>query len=209
MYRVNRHMVSSDIDWDSVYKSNFESATFSDVYWIAKARDLFESARKLEPAIEAVWNSYRVRAINQSGRLEPDHYNGPYFMLISYAAENLLKAAAVSRNSFKYKEDFRLTGKFPSELKKHDLVELAESLGLAVSQVEEDLLRRLTRSATWFGRYPSPLKYAKMSGIEQFNDGKEYQVSWLGREDASKVRKFINGLPARLGLPAVYWEGAS
>ncbi len=207
-FDVNLHMASYDVDWDSVYKSNFESAAFWDVHWIAKARDLFESARKLEPAMEAVWNSYRARASNLSGRLEPDHYNGPYFMLISYAVENLLKAAAVSRNSFKYKENFRSTGKFPSELKKHDLVELAGSLGLIVSQEEEDLLRRLTRSATWFGRYPSPLKYAEMSGIERFNDGKEYQVSWFGREDVSKVRAFINGLPARLGLPAEYWENA-
>ena len=201
-------MTSSDVNWDAVYKSNFESAAFWDVHWTAKARDLYESARKLEPAMEAVWDSYRARAKNLSGSLEPDHYNGPYFMLASYAVENLLKAAAVSRNSFKYKENFRLTGKFPSELKKHDLAELAGFLGLAVTQEEEDLLRRLTRSATWFGRYPSPLKYAEMSGVEKFNDGREYRVSWFGREDVSKLRNFINGLPARLELPKGYWKNA-
>lgn len=205
---VSLHMTTSDVDWDAVHKSNFESAAFWDVHWISKARDLYEAARLLEPAMEIVWNSYRAKAKGLGARLEPDHCTGPYFMLISYAAENLLKAAAVSRNSFRYKEHFRTTGKFPAELKKHDLVELAGLLGLVVAEGEEDLLRRLTRSATWFGRYPSPLKYAEMSGIERFRDGKEYQVSWFGCEDVTKLRTFITSLPARLGLPNGYWENA-
>lgn len=205
---VSLHMTSSGFNWDTVYKSNFESAAFWDVHWITKARDLYESARKLEPAMEAVWDSYRARAKNLSEPLKPDHYCGPYFMLVSYAVENLFKAAAVSRNSMKYKENFRLTGKFPDELKKHDLAKLAKSIALAVTQEEEDLLRRLTRSATWFGRYPSPLKYAEISGVEKFNDGREYGVSWFGREDVNKLRNFINGLPARLALPEAYWKDA-
>ena len=201
-------MISSNVDWDAVYKSNFESAAFWDVHWITKARDLYESARKLEPAMEIVWDSYRARARTLAGPLEPDHYNGPYFMLVSYAVENLLKAAAVSRNGFRYKENFRSNGKFPPELMKHDLVKLAGSVNLIVTQEEEDLLRRLTRSATWFGRYPTPLKYVEMSGVEKFNDGKEYQVSWFGREDVNKLRDFINGLPARLGLSEGDWKSA-
>lgn len=201
-------MSTSAVDWDAVYRSNYEAAAFWDVQWIAKARDLYESARKLEPAMEVVWDSYRARAKNLSGPLEPDHYNGPYFMLVSFAVENLLKAAAVSRNSFAYKERFRSTGKFPAELQKHDLVGLIHSLGLVVTQEEEDLLRRLTRGATWFGRYPAPLKHSEMSGTERFSDGKEYSVSWFGREDVTKVGTFINGLPVRLGLPEKYWKNA-
>lgn len=202
-------MASCDhISWDSVYRSNFESAAFSEVLWIEKALDLYESARKLESAMETVWDSYRARAKNLSKPLEPDHYNGPYFMLVSYAVENLLKAAAVSRNTQTYREYFRTTGKFPEELKNHDLMKLGELLGLAVTQEEEGLLRRLTRGAMWFGRYPVPIKYAEMSGVAQFNDGKEYRVSWLGREDASKLRAFMDGLPDRLGLPVKYWKTA-
>ena len=145
-------MSSDKVDWDAVHKSNFESAAFWEVHWIAKARDLYESARKLEPALEAVWDSYRERAKNFGARLELDHYNGPYFMLMSFAVENLLKGAAVSRNSLEYKREFRLNEKFPSELKRHDLLKLAALVGLVLAAGEEDLLRRLTRGATWFGR---------------------------------------------------------
>lgn len=200
-------MASFDqVPWDSVYRSNFQSTAFSEALWIGKALDLYQSARRLEPAIENVWNSYRARGENRSGPVEPDHYSGPYFMLISYAVENLLKAAAVSRNTHTYREYFQSTGKFPDELKSHDLMKLGKLLDLTITQEEESLLRRLTRSAVWFGRYPAPLKYPGMSGVEQFNNGKEYQVSWLGREDVSKLRAFIDGLPDRLSLPVKYWK---
>jgi len=201
-------MSSDKVDWDAVHKSNFESAAFWDVHWIAQARDLYESARKLEPALEAVWDSYRERAKNFGARLEPDHYNGPYFMLMSFAVENLLKGAAISRNSLEYKRKFRSNEKFPSELKRHDLLKLAELVGLALAAGEEDLLRRLTRGATWFGRYPAPLDYAEMSGVERFNDGREDTVSWFGREDVEKIRTFIESLPSRLELSEEYWKNA-
>lgn len=201
-------MASSEVDWDSVYRSNYLATAFSEVHWIAKARDLYESARKLEPAMEKVWDSYRARAKNLSSPLEPDHFNGPYFMLMAFAVENLLKAAAVSRNSFKYKESFSPKSQFPKELKTHYLFELGQALNLNVTRDEEDLLRRLTRSAIWFGRYPAPLEYSETSGTGVFSDGKEYQVSWFGREDVNKLRIFINGLPARLELPTQYWKSA-
>ena len=85
-------------------------------------------------------------------------------MLISFAVENLLKAAAVTRKGIEYMDRFQSTGKFPAELKQHDLVKLAKLLDLEVNQDEEDLLRRLTRAATWFGRYPAPVNYSKQLG---------------------------------------------
>lgn len=197
--------MSDEVDWDYVYRSNYESKAFWYVHWISKARDLYESARMLEPALEAIWDSYRSRAQNTGTTILPDYYNGTYFMLISFAFENLLKAALVSRNSFQYKQQFRLTGKFPSELKGHDLLKLARLLNLTILQQEEDLLRRLTRGATWFGRYPIPLKYTEMSGIEKFSDGSNKHVSWFGRNDVEYLRALIDSLPSRLGLPEDYW----
>lgn len=201
-------MASPDVEWDLVYRLAYESAVFLPVPWIKRASDLYESARKLEPAMEKVWKSYRARAQNPKGALEPDHYTGPYFMLVSFAVENLLKAAAVTRNGIQYKDSFRLNYKFPSELKKHDLVELAKLLHLEVNREEEDVLHRLTRAAVWFGRYPAPVNYSEMSGIEEFSDGEEYLVSWFGGEDVNKLRTFINGLPARLELPEIYLKNA-
>lgn len=199
-------MTSPDADWDLVYRSSYESAVFLPAPWIERARDLYESARKLEPAMEGVWKGYRAKARNPQWALEPDHYTGPYFMLVSFAVENLLKAAAMSRKGAEYRDCFRLDGKFPSKLKGHDLVKLSKFLCLEVNREEDDLLHRLTRAAIWFGRYPAPVNYSEMSGIKKFSDGKEYRVSWFGGKDVVKLTAFIDSLPARLGLPEVYWK---
>ena len=48
-----------------------------------------------------------------------------------------------------------------------------------------------------------------MSGIERFNNGREYAGNWFGREDVKKIRTFIVGLPDRLGILRVYWKAAA
>jgi len=201
-------MADDDVDWDYVHRSNFEQAAFWDVNWIRKAKDLFESAKKLEPELIRVWESYRARAKDFKTPLAPDYYQGTYFMLLAFAVENLLKATAVARNSIKYREEFRKTLRFPEELKSHDLLKLSELAQLSFNTKEEELLRRLTRSAVWFGRYPAPLHYTKMSGSEQFHDGNEYSLSWFGETDVSRLRAFISSLPSRLNIPEKYWDSA-
>ncbi len=202
-------MGDGQVDWDYVHRSNFESAAFWDINWIGKARNLFEAAKRLEPEVILVWESYRAHAKDATVPLKPDHFHGPYFMLLAFATENLFKAAAVARNGSKYKAAFRRTLKFPQELKKHDLVELAQLVGFTYSSEEEDLLRRLTRSAIWFGRYPAPLDYSEMSGQETFSDGNEFAVSWFGGNDVPRLNAFILSLPARLGLNEPYWDRAA
>ncbi len=196
-------------DWDRVHRTNFESTAFWDVHWVSNARDLYESAKRLESDIEKVWESYRARSRGEAGSLVPDHFQAPYFMLLAFATENLLKAAAVARNSISYKAEFRKTLKFPSELKSHDLVQLAQFVELPFTKEEEDLLRRLTRSAIWFGRYPAPLGYKEMSGSQQFIDGNERSLSWFGGNDVARLNAFILGLPDRLGLHVSDWPRPS
>jgi len=202
-------MSDTKVDWDYVHRCNFEMAAFSANNWIAKARNLFESAKRLEPEVVRVWESYREKAKNMGAALLPDHFQGPYFMLLAFATENLLKAAAIARNGSQYKGDFSTSNKFPRELQNHDLAELATLVGLSYSVEEEDLLRRLTRSAIWFGRYPAPLKYAEMSGKTEFSDGNEYMVSWFGGNDIERLNAFILGLPTRLGFNEGCWENAA
>jgi hypothetical protein len=156
-----------------------------------------------------VWESYREKAKNTGAAHLPDHFQGPYFLLLAFATENLLKAAAIARNGSQWKGDFLKSNKFPRELQNHDLVELATLIGLSYSVEEEDLLRRLTRSAIWFGRYPAPLNYAKMSGKTKFSDGNEYMVSWFGGSDIERPNAFILGLPTRLGFNEGCWENAA
>ena len=192
--------MSTPVDWNLVHRRNYEMVAFSASHWLAKAQDLFESAKRLEPDVVRVWESYQNKAKNGDAVLVPDHFQGPYFMLLAFSTENLLKAAAVSHNRLQYKAEFKRSEKFPGKLKEHDLVKLAKLVGLSYTTGEEDLLRRLTRSAIWFGRYPAPLKYEAMSGKEVFSDGNEYAVSWFGGNDVERLNTFISGLPVRLGF---------
>jgi hypothetical protein len=199
-------MPDAEIDLDEVYRSNFERAAFWDIQWIAKARSLYESARKLEPEVVGIWENLRAKHRGEEVSLIPDYYQGAYFMLIAFATENLLKAAAVARNSTRYKRDFRDNKKFPNELQEHDLVKLAKLVDLDFSVSEEDLLRRLKRSAIWYGRYPAPLKYPEMAGKEKYSNGNEYSVNFFGGDDIVRLNEFVLGLPSRLGLNEHYWK---
>jgi hypothetical protein len=199
-------MANDEVHWDAVSRSNFEAAAFSSFQWMAKARSLFEAAKKLEPNIDRVWQSYELRSAKLVTPLEPDHFTGAYFMLVAFAVENLLKAAAISKKFVAYRDNFRAKLKFPRELQSHDLLRLAEFVGLGLGKGEEDLLRRLTRSAVWFGRYPVPLGYPDIDGRTQFRDRKEYSLSWFGRTDVERLNVLVEGLPARLGLSEEYWR---
>ena len=150
-----------------------------------------------------LWDNYRANLDGESNELLSDYYQSTYFMLIAYAVENLLKAAIIREKSFEYKRKFHETLKFPKELRSHDLVKLARKAHLNISSEEEDLLRRLTRSATWYGRYPVPLYYKHISGVEIFSDGKEYSVSWFGGNDLERLNKFIETLKDRLSISDV------
>lgn len=196
---ANVMRIKKDMEWDEVYKRNYESTAFWDRHWIRSAQDLLASARELEPKIEALWESYRAHSKDKGVRLRPDHFQGPYFMLIAFALENLFKAGLVSKSSWRYKQEFRENHKFPSDLKGHDLVELATKSGFDFGLEEEDLLRRLTRHAIWAGRYPVPIHYKKTAVIEEFLDGNEYHISWFGGNDLEKIKALLENVSAYVG----------
>lgn len=120
-------------------------------------------------------------------------------MLWSFAVENLLKAAIVRKDSKALMEQFQKKNKFPSKLKSHKLVDLVKEAGLAITLEEEDLLRRLTRSAIWNGRYPVPLDFKEMSGVEEFSDGQSYSISWRGRDDIGTLDALLSKIEQHLG----------
>jgi hypothetical protein len=197
-------MTDPKINWDAVFLSNYESTVFWDVHWISKARDLYECARKLEPDVLRVLESYGSVSRNEGSKLLSDHYQGVYFMLLSFAVENLLKAALIAKKGSQYREEFRAKKTFPKELQKHDLVTLAQLIGLKFEDGEEDLFRRLTRNAVWHGRYPAPLKYPEMGGLNTFLDGSEHRISWYAASDIERLNALMTGLPARLGIDVRY-----
>ena len=199
-------MANKKLDWDRVHRQNYLSRAFGYIHWISKAKELLQSAKLIEPEVVRLWSNYRANLDGENNELLPDYYQSTYFMLIAYAVENLLKAAIIREKSFEYKREFSETLRFPKELQSHDLVELARKANLNISREEEDLLRRLTRSAIWYGRYPVPLDYKDISGVDIFSDGKKYFVSWFGGNDLERINKFIESLKDRLNIPAILGE---
>lgn len=177
--------------WDEVYKRNYESKAFWNIHWLNSAKCLLASAEELEPKIIELWENYRARSKDNKVPLMADYFQGPYFMLVAFALENLFKAVLVSKKSSQYKKEFREKCHFPKDLKSHDLVALAKTADFEFSLEEEDLLRRLTRHAEWAGRYPVPLHYRKSAAAEKFSDGKEYLVSWFGGDDLDRLRELM------------------
>jgi len=187
--------MADTVDWDSVYKSNYENTAFSYTSWIKKAKDLIHSADLFESEINKVWESR-----SKHHNFLPDYYTGTYFMLKSYAIENIFKAEIILRKKRELVREFQAKAKFPENLKSHKLIDLAEQANFSFTKEQEDLLKRLTRSALWYGRYPIPLKYTETKGAEIFEDGKEYSVSWFGSDDVKRINKLIDDLKSSFGF---------
>jgi hypothetical protein len=188
-------------DWNKVHRDIYRAKAFDESSWIECADNLLEAARLLEPKIQELWDSYRTHLSDRDILPNRDHYNGPYFMLISFAIENILKAAIVRAKSAELETRFDNDSKFPKEMKGHDLLSLANAAGVSISFEIEDLLRRLSRNAIWSGRYPVPLDHDDSHPAEAYSDGTKYSVAFFGARDVERLRHFVDSLRDELNLP--------
>ena len=162
------------------------------VAWRTKAEELLAAAKRLEITFGA------DDLVND--------VNSVYFMLFSFAVENLLKAALVDRNRAKYEESMSNYNAptFPSDLKSHDVVSLAkERLGLRFSREQEDLLRRLSHCAVWSGRYPAPVKMEALSMLED----DPFTIGVFKPDDQESLHGLVDKLVADL-WPGRDWRAA-
>ena len=132
-------------NFEYLYKCNLLSET----QWISIADELYKVANILEPQISEIWEKAPQEGINFT-------FIAIYFMLVSYATENYLKAIIIGKEKERYKILLENKCELPSELKSHDLPALAKKAGF--NDLEPGLLRRLSRCAKWYGRYPVPVK---------------------------------------------------
>jgi len=166
--------------------------------WVKKAEELIEVASLIKPHIdEKAWNEKRERTLLK------EHYFAVYFMLMSYALENLLKALKIKNNS-QLEGKLRQTGKLPTELLTHKIYSLVKDSGI-VSQddypdLTEALLKRMSLSATWFSRYPTPVKATDMnSSFDLENEDYRGMLRLYGSEDVSQIDKITASLYVKLG----------
>lgn len=194
--------MTDEMSWDEVYRANYKSSAFSYFQWLRISESLLASAEKLESGIKATWESKEAHSKDKKEKLLLDLYQGPYFMLMAFAIENLLKAAIVKSKSIELKSTFDLKPRLPKTLEDHDLVKLAQKSNYPISEEkkEEDLLRRLTRSSVWAGRYPVPLNYKASSGLEKFSSGEDFRTSWFSSTDVERLNQLVEDIKAHFKL---------
>jgi len=86
---------------------------------------------------------------------------------------------------------------FPKQLKQHNLYRLALDAGFEVlAKEEEALLRRLTRSAEGYGRYPIPVTG---ESLDSMYDSENYDFKLSLTQYASSDRANIRRIARELG----------
>lgn len=166
--------------------------------WVEKANELIEVASFIKPHInEKAWDENRERTLFK------EHYITIYFMLMSYALENLLKALKI-KNDSQLKGELKQTKKFPKGFPTHDVYSLAKDAGLMSENdypdLTEALLTRMSKCAKWFGRYPVPVE---ANDIKSFFELENADYSAFARHysstDVSEIDKIIESAYSKLG----------
>jgi len=139
------------------FESEYRKKTLNYRLWREKAQELLEVAGFLKPKIDKMWEEMEPFKL---------HYVTTYFILISYALENFLKALYIKTNYQKIEAELKENCELPKSIKGHDLWKLAKELDVVAGEWgEENLLKKVSRSAVWFGRYPTPLKPKDLNGL--------------------------------------------
>jgi len=151
---VNKRMKKENLNF------LYNSSMLDEKQWIDIADELYGIAETLEPKVKTIQEN--------AGRERNDSFTSAYYMLVSYSIENYLKALIISNNKTEYKKQLNNKSELPQEINGHDLCKLAGDAGIkediANDFFKQELLKKLTYCAIWFGRYPVPKK------AEGFND---------------------------------------
>jgi hypothetical protein len=180
-------------DWQKISMSLYQDTIVSVSSWLTKAIALLDSAALLEPKVNEFWQTWRRHIKDKSVRMKSDKYISVYLMLTSFAVENLLKSIIVRERRSEIVDEL-VRGRLPKILKSHDLITLSQLAEFPIkNELQEDLLRRLSRSAAWHGRYPIPLDYRSGKTVK-FLGGKEYTISLAREIDLDLVKELIEDI---------------
>lgn len=144
-----------DIDNIPSWEDQKFAAAASPDAWLDVATELKEAADVLwkhHPtgmSITASWNEED----NRPRQFQKPKHSRPWFLLVCFAIENLLKGVLVLRDS-----DLVADGKLKAEVKSHDLSDLAIRTGLPFDAEELRLIELADQAVVYWSRYPIPLK---------------------------------------------------
>lgn len=166
--------------------------------WIDKADELLTGSKALEILVRNKWNvitaDFKEGRYNEGGKTShrlAQNVQGPYFVLVAYALENLFKAVIIQQQEKKVREQVLNTRRLPKVIEGHDLVALAQAVGLAINVSEEDLLTRLSWNSIWAGRYPVPVDCGGLRNVKVYSDGKAYLTAYFSPNDVERLNALI------------------
>jgi hypothetical protein len=174
---------------EDFYTKKYKKRLLDYEEWVLKADQLLDAAGLFEGKIHETWDNCR----NGTSKYD-DRFISIYFMLSSYAIENLLKAVIIKKQRKELENTINTRTKFPAMLKEHDLFKLAKRgnlLNFALGN--EEYLKKLTRSAIWYGRYPMPTNPSDFNpfSVTQQNQ-KSYSLSSYTSMDVKEVKRLVN-----------------
>lgn len=124
--------------------------------WIDSAYELNLAAKVLRGKVEENWHSEKPFR---------ECYLSPYYMLIGYLLETLLKGILVAKG-YKCVVDSNFVG---FGVNGHDLYGLANKAELPIPEEESRILKLLTEHTTWVGRYPIATRWQNTFLIDDNN----------------------------------------
>jgi len=182
---------------EDFYAKKYKKRLLDHAEWVLKADQLLDAAGLFERKIHETWDDWRNRTLKYD-----DRFISIYFMLSSYAIENLLKAVIIKKPRKELENTINTSTKFPTILKEHDLFKLAKRASLLNFTLgNEEYLKKLTRSAIGYGRYPMPTNpsdFNTFSVAEQ--DKKRYSLSSYTSMDVKEVKRLVNEIRGFLNL---------
>jgi hypothetical protein len=155
----------------------------------------------VEVLYEEVKNDIRQLGKPRKSKSVRPSLHGVCLMLCWLMLENLLKAVLISRAS-------PLDSKGRFILKGHGLLNLADRVGLKLSENESFLMERLTHFVEWAGKYPVPLTNEPMlprtlpqGGFAPLHHsliGADFEGA---RRIANRLERLLPGKRIRSGMP--------
>jgi hypothetical protein len=178
--------------------ARFSQDVLSTEAWFRIADELEVAMKLLEPPIEHFWECLRADAgvVEKKDSEPPPKHSliNVHMMLAGFAIENLCKGHLAGRLTWKERKKVT-AGELPKCLDGHKILKLVRRTGMTLSQLERDLLARITQVISWRGRYPAPLSHDGIVPFPQWGN------------DIGRIKTFVQKLRAHVGAKDSYRPG--
>jgi hypothetical protein len=170
--------------------ARFSQYVLSPEAWFRIADELEAAIKLLEPQIDRFWELFRAEAgVVEKKDSEPCPKHSlinVHMMLAGFAIENLCKGHLAGCLTSKERKKVK-AGDLPKRLDGHKILKLVKRTGMTLSELERDLLARITQVISWRGRYPAPLSHDGIVPFPQWGN------------DIGRIKTFLRKLRAHVG----------